>query len=245
MKNEIENLIEDILQENADLISVPASHEAWLRFNHRKKRNLKSIFPLATACFITIAFCITLGLWEPSTANAISNRMLKTVVDIFSSESPTDVSISLSNTTDVPSHSHNAPPDWPLDTDETVVTMEEARANASFTFKIPTFIPKGVKLDIITILNRTRVKQYFRSGDDILIIAQDYIPFDFASNYSFSQAKVKKVKIGNQEATLVSQHNPYTHKDKNYLLWFEDNVKYTIETTLKAKTAIKIASSLQ
>lgn len=247
MKLLIEHLIKEVLWEESENILVPSSKEAWEKFESRLRecpqRN-RLRFSYTAACLIAILLAITIFLSQPSSANAINNRILKTIVEVLNPHyGYGDINLSLNQSADRPFDS-SAPPDWPLDTEEKVVTWERAQAESSFSIKKPIFMPKELQLDIITVLN-DRVKQYYRSKNHTLIISQHYLPGEFASSSFFSSARAKKIKIHDIEATLINQPDPYNNKNKIYIIWFEDKVKYSIETTLRERVAIQIARSLK
>lgn len=137
------------------------------------------------------------------------------------------------------------PPDWPLDTEETVMTLDQAQIKASFDFKMPSYLPKGISLDIITVLHGYRVRQYYRSDKNRLIIEQHHVPEGFASSHTFNSSRVKKVKINGIEGTLIIQNNPYTGQNQIHILWCEDSIKFRIETDLSKKAALNIARSIE
>jgi hypothetical protein len=153
--------------------------------------------------------------------------------------------ITMDNTSTPPPDAPPPPPDWPLATGEKVVAPEQARAEASFSFKEPSYLTRGLKLDIITLMDKNMVNQYYRSDKNKLIISQQYLPGDFASSHMFTNARAKKVNINGVEGTLISQHNPYSGKDELTILWFVDSIRFRVETDLNEREALKIVRSLK
>jgi len=259
--NEIEDRLFDeflsrVIKEIADDIEVPPFEEMWPEIEKKLKQNMEAkqaqkknrtmIFRLTAAFLIFFGVGIVAYLSSPLTVNALNNKIFKTVVSIFVREpEPADVNISMSNTSEPPPGAPPPPPDWPLATGEKVVSVEEARAEAAFTFKTPDYLPKEVKLDIITLLNKYMVNQYFRSGKNRLTIEQRYTPGQFASSSTFRDAQIKKVDINGTEASLVIQHNSYTGTDTINILWFADSIQFRLETDLSEREALKVARSLK
>lgn len=249
----LECLIQEALKEESESILIPPSQKIWQKILSDRltaKAIGKPIYQRfhtagAIACLVVIVLFIGLFI-SNQPAIAINNRILKTVVDFFSSSEATGVvSVSMSSNPSPTPDMPPPPPDWPLETGEKVVTLEQARSEASFDFIMPSFLPKGISLDIITVLDGFRVNQYYRSDNNKLIIEQCHIPGGFASGHYFASSKVKKVYINGVEATLVTQHNPYTGKSQIHILWCQDNISFSIQTDLGERNALKIARSLK
>ncbi len=249
----LEYLIQEALKEESESMNIPPSQQIWQKIlldRQTVKAMGKPIYQRfyttgAIACLILIVSFVGLFMSNQS-AIAINNRILKTVVDFFTPSQTTGVvSVSISSNPAPTSDMPPPPPDWPLDTGEKVVTLEQARLDASFDFMMPSFLPKGIRLDIITVLDGFRVNQYYRSDKNRLIIEQRHFTGGFASSHQFSSSKVKKVHINSAEATLVTQRNPYTGLDQIHILWCVDNINFGIQTDLSERDALKIARSLK
>jgi hypothetical protein len=251
----LEDLIKDTLLEEAQRIDVPPSDTVWAKIDaaRKKKKLFHSLlhkngafrFQLAAASLIIFILGTLLYFTHPSAVNARSNRILKTVVDLFRSPAPADIIITMDNTSTPPPDAPPPPPDWPLATGEKVVAPEQARAEASFSFKEPSYLTRGLKLDIITLMDKNMVNQYYRSDKNRLIISQRHMPGDFASSHMFSNVRAKKVNINGVEGTLVSQRNPYSGKDELTIIWFADSISFRVETDLNERETLKIVRSLK
>lgn len=251
-ENDLEYLIYEVLKEESENMLIPPSQHIWQKIllnQQTSEAARKPIYqrlytPKAVACLITVVLLIGFSV-ATQPAIAINNRILKTVVDFFSPQETGVVSISMSSNPSPTPDMPPPPPDWPLATGEKVMTVEQARLEASFDFILPSFLPKGISLDIITVLNGFRVNQYYRSDKNTLIIEQHHIPGGFASSHYFASAKVKKVNINGAEATMVTQNNPYTGENQIHILWCQDDINFSVQTDLDKKSAIKIARSLK
>ncbi|NLU10017.1 MAG: DUF4367 domain-containing protein [Tepidanaerobacter acetatoxydans] len=249
----LESLIQEILQEDAENIVVPPPQHIWQKISSDRQTaktirgSLYKRFSTSKAIACFVIFVLFIGLFiSNQSAIAINSNILKTVVDFFSSPETTgSVNVSISKNTLPDSNAPLPPPDWPLATGEKVVTLEQARSEASFNFTMPSYLPKGVSLDIITVLNEFRVNQYYRSDKNRLIIEQHYVSGGFASSYYFSSSKVKKVNINGTEATLITQNNPYTGQNQIYILWCIDDIEFNLETDLSEKDALRVARSIK
>lgn len=249
----LESLIQEILQEDAENIVVPPPQHIWQKISSDRQTaktirgSLYKRFSTSKAIACFVIFVLFIGLFiSNQSAIAINSNILKTVVDFFSSPETTgSVNVSISKNTLPDSNAPLPPPDWPLATGEKVVTLEQARSEASFNFTMPSYLPKGVSLDIITLLNEFRVNQYYRSDKNRLIIEQHYVSGGFASSYYFSSSKVKKVNINGTEATLITQNNPYTGQNQIHILWCIDDIEFNLKTDLSEKDALKVARSLK
>ena len=247
-------LIQEALKEESESMFIPPSQHIWQKILSDRQTAKVICKPFyqrfdslkAIACLGVIVLFIGLFIFNQQSAIAINNKFFKTVVDFFTTSETTGiVSVSMSSNPSPAPDMPPPPPDWPLDTGEKVVTLEQARLEASFDFILPSFLPKNVSLDIITVLDGFRVNQYYLSDNNRLIIEQHHIPGGFASSHHFASAKVKKVLINGAEATLVTQHNPYTGKNEIHILWCQDNINYSIQTDLDQRIALKIARSLK
>lgn len=250
----LEDLIKDTLLEEAQRIDVPPSDTVWAKISAAQKRKIRHgllhesrafRFQLAVASLLIFILGTLFYFANPSPVNARSNRILKTVVDLFRRPAPADIMITMDNTSTPPPDAPPPPPDWPLATGEKVVAPEQARAEASFSFKEPSYLTRGLKLDIITLMDKNMVNQYYRSDKNRLIISQRHMPGDFASSHMFTNARAKKVNINGVEGTLVSQHNPYSGKDELTILWFVDSIRFRVETDLNERETLKIVRSLK
>jgi hypothetical protein len=252
----LEDLIRQTLHEEANRIDAPPPDKIWANIAGGKEvsRFLKkfatkhklSVFQLVAASLVVLFLGAAVYFLNPPTADALSSRVLKTVVEFFiKPEPPSDITISMSNTSSPPPGAPPPPPDWPLATGERVVTLEQAQSEASFSFKKPSYLPRGMTLDIVTVLDKYAVNQYYRSDKNRLIIGQQYMPGDFASSSFFAGGRVKKVNIKGIEGTLVVQHNPHSGKDRLHILWFDDKIRFEMDTDLSEREALKIARSLE
>ncbi|WP_213973849.1 DUF4367 domain-containing protein [Tepidanaerobacter acetatoxydans] len=249
----LESLIQEIFQEDAENIIVPPPQHIWEKISSDRQTaktirgSLYKRFSTSKAIACFVIFVLFIGFFiSNQSAIAINSNILKTVVDFFSSPETTgSVNVSISKNTLPDSDAPLPPPDWPLATGEKVVTLEQARAEAAFNFIIPSYLPKGVSLDIITVLNEFRVNQYYRSDKNRLVIEQHYFSGGFASSYYFASSKVKKVNINGTEATLIMQNNPYTSQNQIYILWCLDDIEFNLKTDLSEKEALKVARSLK
>lgn len=254
----LEELIRESLAEEASQVIPPSPEEVWPKITaglEGKKFRFISGLPgrrWFSPQFAVIALLVLMvGIISFSTipsAGAFNRRFFSVVVDLLNGGGPapySDVNISRSNRTPPPPGAPPPPPDWPLATGERVVTVEEARAAAAFPFRQPAYLPKGMALDIITVVNPERINQYFRSSKNRLIIRQWYITGDFASGSYFSNAQVTKVKIAGVEGTLVVQRNPYTGRDEVTIMWFDNNIDFLLEGDIGEKEALKVANSLK
>ncbi|AEE91691.1 conserved protein of unknown function [Tepidanaerobacter acetatoxydans Re1] len=250
----LESLIQEIFQEDAENVIVPPPQHIWEKISsdrqtaktiRRSSLHQRFSTSKAIACFVISVLFIGLFI-SNQPAIAINSNILKTVVDFFSSPETTgSVNVSISKNTLPDSDAPLPPPDWPLDTGEKVVTLEQARSEAAFNFIMPSYLPKGVSLDIITVLNEFRVNQYYRSDKNRLVIEQHYFSGGFASSYYFSSSKVKKVNINGTEATLITQNNPYTGQNQIHILWCIDDIEFNLKTDLSEKDALKVARSIK
>ncbi|KKM09161.1 hypothetical protein SY88_20015 [Clostridiales bacterium PH28_bin88] len=254
----LEELIRESLAEEASRVLPPPPEEVWPKIAvglEGKKFRFISGLPgrhwfspqvAVIALLLLVVGIVSFGTM-PS-AGAFNRRLFSVVVDLLSGGNETtysDVSISRSNKTPPPPDAPPPPPDWPLATGERVVTVEDARAAAAFPFKQPIYLPRGMALDIITLINPEQINQYFRSPKNRLIIRQRYITGDFASGSFFSNARVKKVKISEVEGTLVVQRNPYTGRDQVSIMWFDNSIDFHLEGDISEKEALKVANSLK
>lgn len=252
MSHNLENFIRETLEEQTARINIPPSDGVWAKITARlEQEDLQKPFIMrkwyiqaVAAGLLILIFTSAYYVYNPPMVTATSNRILKTVVSFFSNPAPSDIAISMSNTTEPPPDAPPPPPDWPLETGERVVTMNEAVEKVDFKVKVPTYLPKGLTLDIITIFDDYEVKQYFRSEKNRLILSQRHTPGDFASSSVFSNARVKKVKVQGVEATLVKQNNPYMETTEITLMWFADNIIYRAETDLPERELLKAMNSL-
>ncbi|KKM11996.1 hypothetical protein SY88_05610 [Clostridiales bacterium PH28_bin88] len=254
----LEELIRESLAEEASQVLPPSPEEVWPKIAaglEGKKYGLISGLPgrhwfspqVAVIALLLLAVGIASFSTMPS-AGAFNRRLFSVVVDLLTGGNEMtygDVSISRSNKTPPPPDAPPPPPDWPLATGERVVTVEDARAAAAFPFKQPVYLPKGMALDVITVVSPERINQYFRTPQNRLIIRQQYIAGDFASGSFFSNARVKKVKISEVEGTLVVQRNPYTGRDQVSVMWFDNSIDFRLEGDISEKEALKVANSLK
>lgn len=249
----LERLIQEALKEESENMYIPPSQQIWQKILS-DRQTAKAMGKLcyqklytagAIACMIVVVSFVGLFMSNQS-AIAVNNRIVKTVVGFFTSPETTGVvSVSMSSNPSPTPDMPPPPPDWPLDTGEKVVTLEQAHLEASFDFLIPSFLPRNMSLDIITVLDGFRVNQYYRSDNNRLIIEQRHFTGGFASSHHFASSKVKKVHINGAEATLITQQNPYTGQAQIHILWCLDNISFSIQTDLGERDALKVARSLK
>ncbi|MDK2855983.1 MAG: hypothetical protein PWQ41_1772 [Bacillota bacterium] len=250
---EIENLLKEALHEEAARVAVPPADEAWARLtaslSPKPERQawlarLRRVPPLA-AVILVAAVLAAVALGYSANAGAFGRRVFSLVVGILQGGTPPqDVHISMANVTPPPSGAPTPPPDWPLATGERVVTLDEARKEAGFAFKEPSYLPRGLARDIVTLLP-AQVNQYFRGEDSQLVLSQNYAPRDFAASSFFRNARVQKVSIGSAKGALVVQQNPLTKRDEVTLLWFADDIEFRLQGNISPGEALKVARSLR
>jgi hypothetical protein len=251
---EIANLLKEAVREEAAGVVVPPADEAWARLAaslgpkpERKARpaRLRRVPPLAAVVFVAAVLTAAASGYYSASAGAFGRRVFSLVVGILQRGTPPqDVHITMSNMTPPPPGAPPPPPDWPLATGERVVTLDEARKEAGFAFKEPSYLPSGLARDIVTLLP-AQVNQYFRGRDSRLVLSQHYAPRDFAASSFFRNARVQKVSIGSAEGTLVVQQNPFTKRNEVTLLWFADNIEFRLQGNISPGEALKVARSLK
>ncbi|MGI6603842.1 MAG: DUF4367 domain-containing protein [bacterium] len=260
-ESQLDELIVEALAEEAGQVAVPQARDIWDKIAgqllHQEQPQPKGltgwlIKRVPTRAVAAAALVLAMGVFffgAAPEAGAFGRRLFSVVVDFFAASTAPqygDVGISMARRTPPPPDAPPPPPDWPLATGERVVSLDQAREEAAFAFKVPEYLPKGMALDIITVLRPERINQYFRTTDGRrLVIRQDYIPGDFAASSFFSNAKVQKVNIAGAEGTMITQRNPYTGRDSAIIMWFAGDINFRLEGDLSSREALRVARSLK
>lgn len=251
----LEDLIRESLAEEARLVVPPPAEDVWNRVARAiaggailttAKRKSPRRLPAQVAAAVLFLVVVSASFAATSSAGAFGHRFFSLVVSLFpANPAPHDVNISLANVTPPPPDAPPPPPDWPLATGERVLPLEEARKTAGFSFLQPTYLPKGMKLDIVTVLSSEMINQYFRGPNGRLVLRQHYIPGDFAASFNFKNAQVEKVNVGGAEGTLVKQRNPFSGREEVTLLWFTGSIEFRLEGDIGAGETLRVARSLR
>ena len=119
----------------------------------------------------------------------------------------------------------------------TSVTLDEARAKASFALLVPTYLPEGVSLVDVLAVDEAFILRYDHSTLSSFTIVQGFIS---GSQPVPPGTHKTEVSVRGQPATLISGGEM-----GNMLTWMEDDVAITIAGHISQDQILKVAESLQ
>ncbi|MGE5483391.1 MAG: DUF4367 domain-containing protein [Ignavibacteriales bacterium] len=251
----LDSLIREAVSRNHAKMEPPPLDEFWAGFLQKRRQAMSETLTtrsrfaskwLRRGSVALAMVALVVGLWLASPrASAVGMRAVR-FLSAAVTETLTNLMVSLGLAEKSRGTRGGPPPDSPGQTPRTV-SLEEARAQAPFRLRLPSFVPEGMTTRTVRFehLNESTARISVTYGDNEgrhLVLEQVNISEGMGTGlaYDSDDARVEKVQVGGRDGLLIRFKDGSSH-----LLWVQEDVSLQLYGSVDGDVTLSIARSIK